>query len=66
MPSSSIPPDRHSDIQALKWFVLCVTLAPLVCCGGCLGLAALLSWTGRPMPTVNSNQPSTARPIPAR
>lgn len=42
-------PERHQGpLEVLKWFVLAVTLGPMLCCAGCLGYGFLVARLQRP------------------
>jgi hypothetical protein len=56
------PQEYEGVVEFFKWFVLIVTLGPMLLCAGCLGTAlvtALLERPDRPPP------PRTARADPA-
>ena len=48
MPRPEIPEHHREPLELLKWFVLAVTLSPMLCCAGCLGYGFLVARFQRP------------------
>ena len=42
------PQEHEGVVEFFKWFVLAVTLGPILLCAGCLGTAMVLSLLERP------------------
>jgi hypothetical protein len=48
MPVPEIPRRQQGPLQFMQWFVLAVTLGPMLCCAGCLGYGFFLARLQRP------------------
>jgi hypothetical protein len=57
-----LPQRYEGSVEFFKWFVLAVTLGPLLLCAGCLGYGMILGLLSRP----DSAPPTRAAPaVPA-
>jgi hypothetical protein len=54
------PSGDANYLRVLQAFLLVVTLAPITCCAGCLGLGAVTSFLSRPA----APPPPTPRDVP--
>ena len=43
-----LPQHYEGSVEFFKWFVLAVTLGPLLLCAGCLGYGMILGLVSRP------------------
>jgi hypothetical protein len=70
MATQPTPEDKRVSLQVFRWFVLTVALAPMLICGGCLGLAVFSSiFSGPPGPAADPSAPAargTASVPPSR
>ena len=48
MSMPQLPERYEGPLEFMKWFVLAVTLGPLLCCGGCLGYGFLVARLQQP------------------
>ena len=67
MPTRPLPGDYEPAVDFLRWFVLIVTLGPLLFCAGCVGLAIVTSYMTQPPPLATSRAapvPKAAAPFP--
>jgi nitrate reductase NapE component len=55
MTTPEIPKHSRGTLEFMKWFVLAVTLSPMLCCAGCLGYGFLVA---------RFQQPAGPRPTP--
>jgi hypothetical protein len=54
-----LPQHYEGSVEFFKWFVLAVTLGPLLLCAGCLGLGMVTALFSRPDSTPPA--PATVR-----
>jgi hypothetical protein len=54
-----LPQQYEGSVEFFKWFVLAVTLGPLLLCAGCLGMGMVMGLLSRP------DAPPPARTAPA-
>jgi nitrate reductase NapE component len=43
MSRPEVPKRDQAPLEFMKWFVLAVTLSPMLCCAGCLGYGFLVA-----------------------
>jgi hypothetical protein len=48
MARPQLPQEYEGSVEFFKWFVLAVTLGPLLLCAGCLGLGMVTALLSRP------------------
>jgi nitrate reductase NapE component len=48
MSSQELPRQQQGPLEFMKWFVIAVTLSPMLCCAGCLGYGFLVARFQRP------------------
>jgi hypothetical protein len=48
MARPEIPRQQQGPLEFMKWFVIAVTLGPMLCCAGCLGYGFLVARLQRP------------------
>jgi hypothetical protein len=48
MARPDIPENQRGPLEFMKWFVLAVTLGPMLCCVGCLGYGFLVAHLSQP------------------
>jgi nitrate reductase NapE component len=64
MATPQLPKKYEGPLELMKWFVLAVTLGPMLCCAGCLGYGFLVARFQQPEGAPRHTPPAETRERP--